>query len=304
MVMREETPCRLSRQVFAAVGVLALLVIPAWTLGQAPTPPTSAAQPPKVEEKPSAEAAFQFLNSVEYVLQAVQQPGQAPSDREKKLDELEKKLQALLKELQALKAGGNPPAGTPHAEHRAPAGTKVEYVPVTSYQLKQAAGATYYEPVTTYRLVGAADEKSAEVVLSRANYKLPAAKAEALGAFLREHVKAVVMEIKVEGENLNVTTTLEAQRTIAQFIALVQGKTTASPYGVPLPTPVVPPPTASVPANPYTPPLTPQPAPAVQPVPASPTPAPAPAAPPVKTVPATPSAEPAPVLRSPSPAKP
>jgi beta-lactamase regulating signal transducer with metallopeptidase domain len=299
MVMREETPCRLSRQVFAAVGVLALLVIPAWTLGQAPAPPPPAtsAEP---QEKPAKEVTPELL--YEYVLQAVaKQPGQTPSDREKKLDELEKKLQALLKELQALKAGGTPPPGTPHVEHRAAAGAKVEYVPVTSYQ-PRLVGTTHYEPVRTYRLVGAADEKSAEVVLSRANYKLPAAKAEALGAFLREHVKAVVMETKVEGENLNITTTPEAQRTIAQFIALVQGKTATSAHPAPMPTPAAVPPVPSTLSVAPVP--TAAPVPAAQPAPVNVTPAPPLAAPPSKTAPASPPTEPAPVLRSPSPAKP
>src|SRR5262249_21674785 len=64
----------------------------------------------------------------------------------------------------------------------------------------------------------------ATVTLSRATYKLPKDKAEALSAFLREHVKASVVETKVEGENFIVTTTPEAQHVIGQFVALIEGK--------------------------------------------------------------------------------
>jgi hypothetical protein len=287
MVMREETPCRLSRQVLAAVGVLALLVIPAWTLGQVAPQPTPAAPPPvKVEEKPAPEAAIQLLNK--YLITTVEpqqgsQPGNASPDRDKKLDDLEKKLKDLLKELQALKSGGNPGAATPPAEHRVPPGAKTEYhvVPTTTYQLRQANGNMYYEPVTSYVQWANATQpggegKPAEVVLTRATYKLPAAKAQALGAFLHEHVKASVMETKVEGENLIVTTTPEAQHTIAAFIALVQGKAPAAHNWFAPPT---------VSPSPYTAPQA-APAPAAQPVqPPLPASRPAPVAPSTQPVP-------------------
>jgi hypothetical protein len=66
---------------------------------------------------------------------------------------------------------------------------------------------------------------SQEVTLSRTTYKLPAAKAEALGKFLQEHVKAVIMETKADGDSLTITTTPEVQHGIRQFIALIEGKT-------------------------------------------------------------------------------
>jgi beta-lactamase regulating signal transducer with metallopeptidase domain len=311
MVMREETPCRLSRQVLAAVGVLALLVIPAWTLGQAPPPPAPAQAPPTVaEEKPAPETATQLLNIAQYYTRLAEarqeaQPGKAPADRDKKLDELEKKLKDLLKELQALKAGGNSPTAPPPAENRVNPGAKVDYVPTTTYQVKPTVtGNVIYEPVTTYQPVTSyvqwantargAGEKSAEVMLTRATYKLPTAKAEALGAFLREHVKASVMETKVEGENLIVTTTPEAQHTIAAFIALVQGKVPATrTWGTPASVPHA---TYPVPAAPVTN--------ATHAVPAA---APAPAAQPIqpsptlRSVPAAPSTQPIPAGSSPTP---
>ena len=62
---------------------------------------------------------------------------------------------------------------------------------------------------------------SAEENLSRKTYKLPKAKAEALAAFLREHVKAPVMEPRVEGDALIVTTTPEVQQGVGQLVGLI-----------------------------------------------------------------------------------
>jgi hypothetical protein len=129
---------------------------------------------------------------------------QTPTERDKKLAELEEKLKALLKEMQALRAEGETPT-------------------------------TVIEPLTTYyqyrsALLAERDNAApAEVTLTRATYKLPPAKAEALAKFLSEHVKAVVLETKVEKDNLVVTTTPEAQRVIGRFVALVQGKTATQP---------------------------------------------------------------------------
>jgi hypothetical protein len=61
------------------------------------------------------------------------------------------------------------------------------------------------------------------VALIRTTYTLPAAKAKALGAFLKEHLKASVVETTVEDDKLTVTTTPEAQKAIGQLIGLIQG---------------------------------------------------------------------------------
>ena len=60
-----------------------------------------------------------------------------------------------------------------------------------------------------------------EVTLVLTTYTLPAAKAEAFGKFLSEHVKASVLEIKVENDKLTVTTTPGAQRAISEFVGLI-----------------------------------------------------------------------------------
>jgi beta-lactamase regulating signal transducer with metallopeptidase domain len=86
----------------------------------------------------------------------------------------------------------------------------------------------YYEPVTTmrdgrpvtfYRLRHLAPPRD-EIRLSRVTYRLPADKAKAMAALLTD-VKATVMEIRVDGEKLIVTTTPEAQETVAQLVRLL-----------------------------------------------------------------------------------
>jgi hypothetical protein len=61
-----------------------------------------------------------------------------------------------------------------------------------------------------------------EVQLIRKTYPLPRAKAEGLSAFLREYVKAAVLETKVDGDTLTITTTPEVQKGIGQLIALLR----------------------------------------------------------------------------------
>jgi beta-lactamase regulating signal transducer with metallopeptidase domain len=96
------------------------------------------------------------------------------------------------------------------------------------------------------------------ITLSRATYKLSKDQAAALSSLLGS-IKATVMETKVDGENLTVTTTPEAQAAIGQIVRLVQGqgsgggntfKFTTSPEGTKyLAVPVAP----VIPATPATP---------------------------------------------------
>src|SRR5262249_30292676 len=149
----------------------------------------------------------------------------------------------LMKELHALR--GHAPVHAPPAiatvpSHPpqpavAPPAVGYSYEPVTTYRDGQG--------VTSHRPVGPAAVDGA-VTLSPATDKRPAAKAEVRAPLLKDHVKGSVVETKIEGETLVVTTPPEAQRTIAQFIGLLQGKTTR-------PTPMSP--THAVPADPAAP---------------------------------------------------
>ena len=67
------------------------------------------------------------------------------------------------------------------------------------------------------------------ITLSRATYKLNRDQAAALGTLLGS-IKATVMETKVDGDNLTVTTTPEAQQTIGQIVRLITGQGTGNTY--------------------------------------------------------------------------
>jgi len=165
------------------------------------------------------------------------------SDKPKgdKLDELEAKLQSLLKEIQALRGGKQPAAGTPlkvygKAETTTKQGVVLKPVegaakPVEGKRVivvdKAETGKKADAP-SHYRVVTSRD-KDGVVSLTRATYTLPTASAKALNDFLSSQVKATVLEVKVESDKITVTTTPEIQHTIASLIALMQGKTAASP---------------------------------------------------------------------------
>jgi hypothetical protein len=131
------------------------------------------------------------------------------------------------------------------------------------------------QPVTYYRLRHADGTPKDEIQLSRVTYKLSADKAKAMATLLAE-VKATVMEIKVDGEKLIVTTTPEAQQIVAQIVHLLLARPGDRGGMAP---PVVPP-------RPAAPPLD---------VPSGPVAPPRPAAPPVEP-PDEPAAVPPPPL--------
>ena len=66
------------------------------------------------------------------------------------------------------------------------------------------------------------------VMLSRATYKLPRDKAEALAKFIESYVQAKVLEVKVDGDGLTVTTTPELQQAIGTLVNLMAGKATSA----------------------------------------------------------------------------
>ena len=206
MVMRGEAPCRLSRRVLLGVGVLALLALPAWTLGQQAKPP---AKPD--EKKPAQQghgAAWVDFDNDGVLDLYVVGPGQF-ADRDKKLQQVEERLKDLLKEVQALRGADRVYINRP-------------------VEVNTAADLFVHNEVAPAQPAKATPAPG-EVHLTRTVYALPAAKAEALAKFLRQHVKAAVLETKAEGDSLTVTTTPEVQRAIGGFVALVQGKPAAAP---------------------------------------------------------------------------
>jgi hypothetical protein len=235
MIMRANVPGRLNPRLLAGIALLGLIVLPTWTIGQVNT--TRKHKPAASESDKQLQALEEKLKAIAKELQAQRKTEPKPekinlnvtptelqkeavylldfvdagtvgaSDRDKKLQELETKVQALLKEVQALR------------------GNK------TAAQALQGALFADVDMDGNIDIFVTNDvqPKPAEVTLNRTTYKLPAPKAEALGKFLEQHVKAIVMEVKVEGENLVVTTTPEAQRGVGQFIALIEGKKPQGP---------------------------------------------------------------------------
>jgi hypothetical protein len=93
------------------------------------------------------------------------------------------------------------------------------------------------------------------ITLSRATYKLNKDQATALSTLLGS-IKATVMETKVDGDSIIVTTTPEAQQAIGQIVRLVQGQTGGGNFQFKFnmtPTPVTPVTPPAAPAKPMKP---------------------------------------------------
>jgi hypothetical protein len=225
MVLRKPGPGWVLAGSLLVVGLLALLLVPNWTLGKGCQPQQPQAEPPALlKEKPID-----------------------PNAAETKIKELEAKVHLSENALRQLHSHctAQPPQPAP-----APAVAQTPLTPYIEPPLNQMPPTVYYEPVTTYRPDGTAityyrmrrvgagqGPVQEEIHLTRTTYKLPAAKADALATFLTGHVKAAVMEVKQDGGSLTVTTTPEAQRAVAEFVTLMQPR----PGERPEPPPTVPP---------------------------------------------------------------
>ena len=225
MVMRGKGPGRLSWGGLIAVGVLGLLALPAWSLGQgqAPKPPEPPKGPIYYEPVTTVRPVTTYQAVTTYQLRnadaAATPPAPEPqAARDQRLKELDEKVQQLLKEMQDLRGQAPPPVPpVPIAptDFAAPASMAPPGLPVP-------------DPPDAQRPY--------EVALSRVIYKLPAGHAEATASFLRDHVGASVLETKADGDNLIVTTTPETQKVIRMLIALV---VQSKPVVAPPPTPAV-----------------------------------------------------------------
>jgi hypothetical protein len=273
MIMRECGPYRVSACGLLAVGVLALVALPSWSLGQRETPPkiqvpalgpiplaidfgfpvvSQAADEPQEPAKADSQDKRTTAPARNSTGAPLAQLGNnaSPSDRDRRLKELEDKLEVLLREIKDLR-GGSPATGAATA----PKVTTATSVPTTGQAVFTGSSVPAHSSVTTGQrdsilmptqgvtasvtggtLSIAVGDPNAPVTLTRASYKLGKEKGEALSTFLREHVKAQVLETKVEGDNFIVTTTPEAQRVIGQFVALIEGKPLTPAHGVAIPT--------------------------------------------------------------------
>jgi hypothetical protein len=83
------------------------------------------------------------------------------------------------------------------------------------------------DAATTFFRV-ASDEDPNTVHLTRVTYTLGAEKAKALESFLKDNAKAKVLETKLDGDKLIVTTTPDVQQTVGQVVGLMTGKTVSA----------------------------------------------------------------------------
>jgi beta-lactamase regulating signal transducer with metallopeptidase domain len=229
MIMRERVPGRLSARWLAVLLAITLVWLPTWSRGQdsakQPANPARVGPPVAPEDTSPRKPVDPRVPTREKEL--------SPQEREKRLEELEGRMRSVLKELHELRGMSALPASPTDA----PIGPTWQQLPPQS---------PYYQPITTfqpdgspvtqYRLVRpiAADATSVSV-LSRTSYRLPPGKAEALAAFLKEHVKASVLETRIDGDELVVTTEPGGQHAIAGIVALIRGKPQAATYPAAVP---------------------------------------------------------------------
>jgi len=234
--MRDLMPGNLPWRSLLVIGVVALVAVPSWSLSQPPGPETEKQE--KVELKDhTIRLQAQPVVHGDVVVQLADNDKQPAGKEGDRLDRLEKQLDALLKEVKSLR-GEKPTTAKPGEKGRIVihADTKELTKPGIPGEKVQVIRSTEKAPVTVYTAaphlikdslasvyqVTAAEGDS--TVLTRSTYKMPKDKAESLANFLKDQVKGHVLETKVEGDGIVVTTTPDAQRTIGQFIALVQGK--------------------------------------------------------------------------------
>jgi beta-lactamase regulating signal transducer with metallopeptidase domain len=115
-------------------------------------------------------------------------------------------------------AGG---AGPEHKVEVHVAGQEGKTLAVPSIRWTNAVPAG--ERATKYWVTGDRADGGNAITLSRATYKLSKDQATALSTLLGS-IKATVMETKVDGDSITVTTTPEAQQSIGQIVRLIQGQ--------------------------------------------------------------------------------
>jgi beta-lactamase regulating signal transducer with metallopeptidase domain len=181
------------------------------------------------------------------VVVGIEAKSDSSSERDRRIDKLEEQLRELLKEVQALRAGGSRPQtiwkAQPTTKPEEPSDKprvrvierkvietkpgEVKHAPADTTPAWKSAPIGYEKVPSSdihYKVLGPMDGKktAGAVTLVRTTYKIPHAKAEALATLLKEHGADNVLETNVEGDSLIITTTPEAQRTISEFMALLE----------------------------------------------------------------------------------
>jgi beta-lactamase regulating signal transducer with metallopeptidase domain len=223
MIMRDKVSCSAPRRALLAVTLLGLLAIPGFTLGReqpvaAVLQPDEMAVDVRLNLNTATDPDSDVAKIVFFLNGRLEEAGSAAEvDREKKLQELEARIKALLTEIAAIKnhVGSGKPADSTTPSRRLFESRVIS--PASGYHNDPMARRSHHE-----------------IMLSRATYQVPHAKAESLARFLRTHLTASVVDVKIDGDKLTVTTTPEAQQTIKQLIALVQAQPLGSLFLAPV----------------------------------------------------------------------
>lgn len=260
MILRERVPCRTPLVSLALIGLLGIAVLPGWTRGQAPVVESlevgfsTAGEDasPAVEERievvaenreirrdPNAERSAEIRDTSrtdrESARQTVTRPeparnaeevhmrvhafGEAVQQRKlAEIKELESRLAALAEELRALRgAEEDVRRADREAGFRITAkAPKLATLPQLRGKERQLVISRFSAERQTPNIPGGDIE-----TLTRAKYKLPSGRAEALAAFIKQHVKEDV-ETRIDGETLVVTATADDQARIGQFVQLLK----------------------------------------------------------------------------------
>lgn len=262
MILRERVAARAPFYGLAAIGLVGLAILPGWSAGQAPAvAPDSVLAQPAPEESPNLPtdpAPDELSPATESIVVADEQeiapqphaagvtlpeptilsnppdanrptagqyyvlerpasrPAAARSDQE--LQHIRALLTQLTAEIQTLHsrvAHGQGPVESPIR-------------PSTIYTRDPTYGTSGQPPQFVSRLPIAVTADPDVQTLTRAKYRLNAAKAEALAEFVKAHVTAEV-DTKVEGDLLIVTAAPDIQQRIGQFVKLMQESPKTAP---------------------------------------------------------------------------
>jgi beta-lactamase regulating signal transducer with metallopeptidase domain len=225
MIMRDSTSCKLSLRSLLILGAVALIILPGWSLSQQAS--DSADEEPAVEQQ--TEVDKEGVHDIEFKLSEIDLSAMELEDEQRqpadvdRLDRLERQLQALLKEVKALRAAKKQPLA-PAKDQPAAEFDKVYQWQSWNAKPKDVRNVYLWNNGWTAEANKGADQP---IILSRATYKMPRVKAEALASFLRDQLKEQSLETLVKDDAIVITALPEVQKTISQFIGLVQGKTFA-----------------------------------------------------------------------------
>jgi beta-lactamase regulating signal transducer with metallopeptidase domain len=281
MIMRDRGSCRLAFGAKLVVALMAIAAVPAWTLGQSAPAESAPAADPQIQ---AIEAQIKALSEK---LEAVKAAKQAEAQK-KAAESVKKASEALKEKVKALSEKGIAiqlddkvkaaegvkviTAGEGGYKVIGPDGKELKDVKIVVVDPKTSAQTSKSAPTARYWVGGDAKsgtytiapairattltsgQGSQAITLSRATYKLGKDQASAQATLLGG-IKATVMETKVDGDTLTVTTTPEAQAAIGQIVRLLQGGTGQATYRLEWKTAPTPPTPATpmVPATPRTP---------------------------------------------------